>query len=56
MKTKNVYVYLVDDGGWLPWASTSEREAKRTRADDVRHGYTVSPIVKVALPLPGGGK
>ena len=54
MKTKNVYVYLVRDRhGWLPAADMSLRDAVLHRKNDIATGYTVSPIVKVAVPLPG---
>lgn len=53
MKTKNVYVYLVRDRhGWLPAADMSQRDAVLHRKHDIATGYTVSPIVKVAVPLP----
>ena len=57
MKTKNVYVYLIRERfGWLPQTYTSRQLAISSRKMDAQTGYTVSPIVKVAVPIPEEGK
>ena len=57
MKTKNVYVYLIRERfGWLPQTYTSRQLAISSRKMDAQTGYTVSPIVKVAVPIPEVGK
>lgn len=54
MKTKNVYVYLIMDGnGGSPLAFAVYAAARREHAADKAYGYTVSPIVRVAVPIPG---
>lgn len=55
MKTKRVWVYLVDDStGGSPLAFASYSTARREHKADSDYGYTVSPIVRVYVPLPGG--
>ena len=57
MKTKNVYVYCTQwQGEWESSSNTKLAHARRNRAYDIEQGWPVSLIVKVAVPLPGGGK
>ena len=56
MKAKNVYVYLVRfaDGTLESMSCLSLPAAKAERGHDRLYlGFRVSPIVKVAVPLPG---
>jgi len=54
MRTKNWYVFTMDEGvyGVSPQSYTSVRKATKERANCIRYGYPVSPIVKITMPLP----
>lgn len=53
MKTKAVWVYVVMDGnGGSPLAFASNMTARSEHKKDRDYGYTVSPIVRVDVPLP----
>lgn len=53
-KTKNVWVYLASYRGASPepLPAVSRMNAEVFRDADKRNGYTVGPIVRVAVPLP----
>jgi hypothetical protein len=53
VKTKNAYVYLARfRGDWMSCSSLTLASARSARASDIRNGWPVSAIVKVAVPLP----
>ena len=53
MKKKTVWIYLIDDStGGSPMAFTHYQTARKERKSDIDYGYTVSPIVRIGVPLP----
>ena len=60
MRTKPIWVYLIDDSmGGSPMAFVCYQTARKEQKSDRDYGYSVSPIVRVEVPLPArdeGGK
>jgi len=53
VKKKTVWIYLIgDSAGGSPMAFTHYQTARKERKADIDYGYTVSPIVRIDVPLP----